>query len=145
MVLNQSQRSPLMNGLVQSAMWSNYQPILKGITHFQAGKYAVINPVLLKGMRNNSYKYAAHNPSLMSGLGDGNLLDDGSIGALIQQGILAWNTQTIANANAERVSHGLAPLDASAYAPTVNVGISTNTIMLIGAAILGVVLLTKSR
>lgn len=108
MILNQ-RPTALMNGLVQSALWSNYRPILNG-------------------------------------LGDVTDPNTDSISQLVQAGILAWNTQTIAQANAERAAKGLPPLDPSAYAPTVNVGLSSQTmIMVAGIGVLALFMMSQGR
>jgi hypothetical protein len=54
--------------------------------------------------------------------------------------ITAYNTQQILNANIERAKQGLPPLDASAYAPTYNVGLSPDlkNLLIIGG--LGILL-----
>ena len=58
----------------------------------------------------------------------------------------AWNAQRVFDINLDRAQRGLAPLNPSLTAPTVNVGLSAgtqSTLLLIGAALLAVMLLRK--
>jgi len=113
-------------------------------------KYAQTNPVMLGSLlQQESKAFTTQNPTLLAGMGDAttDATDPAALdlGKLIQQGVIAWNTQTIANANAERIAHGLPPLDPSAYAPQVNVGMSSQTIMMIALAAAAVLFLVAKR
>jgi hypothetical protein len=59
----------------------------------------------------------------------------------------AYNTQQIMNANLQRAQKGLPPLDQSAYAPQVSVGLSSDTksMLMIAAIGLGLLLFMRRR
>lgn len=145
-----SRPSLLMSGLVKSDLWSNYQtmPGLKGVsTNRNAYKYFQRDTTITAIPGESRYKFMQQNPTYLAGMLSGRLgdtTDDSTdIGNLIKQGILAWNTQTITQANAQRIANGLAPLDASAYAPTVNMALSSSSIMMLALAGVAVFYLAK--
>ena len=151
-------RNPLMAGLRGSpdtALWRQYNTVMGAVNisnplQSESFKYAVTNPVLLAGtgdanqMQSEAYKFATTNPALLAGLGDAAtdpaIVDTSGYTGIVKDLILAWNTQQIQNANTQRIAMGLAPLDPSAYAPTVNVGLSPEIKMMLllalGAAFL---------
>lgn len=62
--------------------------------------------------------------------------------------VATYNTQQILSANTERAKQGLPPLDAAAYAATVNVGLSPElkSMLLIGGlGLLLVYMMTRGR
>lgn len=59
--------------------------------------------------------------------------------------LTAFNAEALYLTNLERARRGLAPLSPSTYQPGVNVGIDPNTLLLVGAGVLAIVLLAGRR
>lgn len=144
MIINS--RPALMAG--RTALWDNYQTVLNGSRKFnpEAVRYAN-SPVMLAGFNPEAGRFATQVPSMLGDASDASIIDPNSVTGLLQQAVLAWNTQQIANANAQRIAIGLPPLDASAYAPTVNVGLDPTMKMLLigGVALLAFMTLGKGK
>lgn len=61
----------------------------------------------------------------------------------LTQGAQAYQAWEIAQLNIDRAKQGLPPINAAAYSPQVNVGLSTQTMWLIGLGIAAAVLLRR--
>jgi hypothetical protein len=68
-----------------------------------------------------------------------------SWGQIAAMGVATWQQLEYAKINMDRARQGLPPLNPSQYGLGVNVGLSTQTILLIGAALFGVVLLSRKH
>ncbi len=147
-------RPALMKGLPQKTdLWARYDSVMGAAApRGNAYKFSQGEAEMLvdgDGIRNESYKYMQTNPVMLSGLFDSSdgspaIIDPASVSGTVRELVLAWNMQQIQNSNNERIARGLAPLDASAYAPTVNLGLSNQTMLLIGAAILALFMMRKA-
>lgn len=143
-------RPVFMNGMPQkSDLWKRYDTVMNGVPmRRNAFKFAHGEPEMLSDgdtLRNESYKYVQQNPALLNGIFDSSdgspaIIDPNSVPSVIKDLVLAWNLQQIQNANAARLAQGLPALDPSAYAPTVNVGLSSQTMLILGGLLLVVLM-----
>lgn len=68
-----------------------------------------------------------------------------SITGLLDKVFGAYNTAQAIDLNKQRLAAGLPPVSPSALAPTVNFGLSSQTMLLVGGGILAALLLSKKR